>query len=54
MQLKGIYPIVPTPFLDQGEIDYPSIERLVEFMAQKKDTRWPCNAEWIPPPGTVQ
>ena len=36
MQLKGIYPIVPTPFLDQGEIDYPSIERLVEFMAQKK------------------
>jgi 4-hydroxy-tetrahydrodipicolinate synthase len=35
MQLKGIYPIVPTPFLDQGEIDYPSIERLVEFMAQK-------------------
>ena len=36
MQLKGIYPIVPTPFLDQGEIDYPSIERLVEFMAQKR------------------
>jgi 4-hydroxy-tetrahydrodipicolinate synthase len=36
MQLRGIYPIVPTPFLDQGQIDYPSIERLVEFMAQKK------------------
>ncbi|MCB2148374.1 MAG: dihydrodipicolinate synthase family protein [Deltaproteobacteria bacterium] len=36
MHLKGIYPIVPTPFLDQGEIDYSSIERLVEFMAQKK------------------
>jgi len=35
MHLQGIYPIVPTPFLDQGEIDYPSIERLVEFMAQK-------------------
>jgi len=35
MHLKGIYPIVPTPFLDRGEIDYPSIERLVEFMAQK-------------------
>ena len=35
MHLKGIYPIVPTPFLDQGEIDYPSIQRLVEFMAQK-------------------
>jgi 4-hydroxy-tetrahydrodipicolinate synthase len=36
MDLKGIYPIVPTPFLDGGEIDYPSIARLVEFMAQKK------------------
>ena len=33
---KGIYLIVSTPFLDQGEIDYFSIERLVEFMAQKK------------------
>lgn len=36
MHLKGIYPIVPTPFLDNGEIDYPSIERLVAFMAPKK------------------
>jgi 4-hydroxy-tetrahydrodipicolinate synthase len=36
MELKGIYPIVPTPFLDQGEIDYPSIERLVKFMVQKR------------------
>jgi 4-hydroxy-tetrahydrodipicolinate synthase len=36
MGLRGIYPIVPTPFLDNGEIDYPSIERLVAFMAQKK------------------
>ena len=36
MHLKGIYPIVPTPFLDQGEIDYSSIERLVEFMEKKK------------------
>ncbi len=36
MHLKGIYPIVPTPFLDQGDVDYPSIERLVDFMAQKK------------------
>ena len=35
MELKGIYPIVPTPFLDNGEVDYPSIERLVEFMAGK-------------------
>ena len=36
MHLKGIYPIVPTPFLDQGEIDYSSIERLVEFMEKKE------------------
>ena len=36
MELKGIYPIVPTPFIDQGDVDYPSIERLIEFMAQKR------------------
>lgn len=36
MELKGIFPIVPTPFLDNGDIDYPSIERLIEFMAQKQ------------------
>jgi 4-hydroxy-tetrahydrodipicolinate synthase len=36
MQLAGIYPIVPTPFLDQGEIDFASIERLIDFMAQKR------------------
>lgn len=36
MQLNGIYPIVPTPFLDNGDVDYPSIGRLVEFMALKK------------------
>jgi 4-hydroxy-tetrahydrodipicolinate synthase len=35
MALKGIYPIVPTPFLDNGAVDYPSIERLVDFMAAK-------------------
>ena len=36
MTLSGIYPIVPTPFLDNGQIDFPSIERLVDFMAGKK------------------
>jgi 4-hydroxy-tetrahydrodipicolinate synthase len=36
MILEGIYPIVPTPFLDDGRIDLPSIERLVAFMAEKK------------------
>jgi len=35
MILHGIYPIVPTPFLDNGDVDYPSIERLIEFMSAK-------------------
>jgi 4-hydroxy-tetrahydrodipicolinate synthase len=35
MELKGIYPIVPTPFLDNGAVDYPSIQRLIAFMAAK-------------------
>jgi 4-hydroxy-tetrahydrodipicolinate synthase len=35
MTLKGIFPIVPTPFLDNGAVDYPSIERLIDFMAAK-------------------
>ena len=36
MELQGIYPIVPTPFLDNGEVDYASIERLIDFMTAKK------------------
>lgn len=36
MELKGIYPIVPTPFLDNGDVDYFSIERLIDCMAAKK------------------
>ena len=36
MRLEGIYPIVPTPFLDSGDIDLASVDRLVEFMAHKK------------------
>ena len=36
MDLKGIYPIVPTPFHENGEVDYDSIERLIDFMAAKK------------------
>lgn len=35
MELEGIYPIVPTPFLDNGAVDYPSIQRLIAFMAAK-------------------
>jgi len=36
MELQGIYPIVPTPFLDDGAVDYASIERLIDFMAARK------------------
>ena len=36
MELKGIYPIVPTPFHEDGAVDYASIERLVELMAGNK------------------
>ncbi len=28
---KGVYPIAPTPFLDDGTIDFGSIDRLVAF-----------------------
>lgn len=28
---KGVYPIAPTPFFDDGRIDYTSIDRLVDF-----------------------
>jgi 4-hydroxy-tetrahydrodipicolinate synthase len=28
---NGVYAIAPTPFLDKGEIDYPSIDRLIDF-----------------------
>ena len=31
-RMKGICPILPTPFLDNGEVDYESLKNLVEFM----------------------
>src|SRR5262249_12212923 len=31
---KGVYPIAATPFTDTGEIDWPSVDRLVEFYLQ--------------------
>ncbi len=36
MILQGIYPIVPTPFLDDGSLDPASIERLIAFMAARR------------------
>jgi 4-hydroxy-tetrahydrodipicolinate synthase len=30
-QARGVFPIAPTPFLDDGSIDHASIDRLVDF-----------------------
>ena len=30
-QARGVYPIAPTPFLDDGRIDTASIDRLTDF-----------------------
>ena len=35
MKLKGVYPIVPTPFDETGRICRASIEALAEFLVQK-------------------
>jgi 4-hydroxy-tetrahydrodipicolinate synthase len=29
-KIEGIIPVMLTPFSDQGEIDYPGLERLIE------------------------
>jgi len=31
---KGVYPIAPTPFLDDGAIDFESVDRLTDFYLQ--------------------
>ena len=36
MELKGIYPIVPTPFDSDGKVDLGSIERLVQYLMDRK------------------
>ncbi len=35
MDLKGIYPIVPTPFDPSGDVDLKSIDALTSFMARR-------------------
>jgi 4-hydroxy-tetrahydrodipicolinate synthase len=35
MQLEGIYPVVPTPFEENGDVDHESIEKLTAFMIEK-------------------
>lgn len=32
---KGVYVIAATPFLDNGEIDWPSVDRMVDFYEEK-------------------
>jgi 4-hydroxy-tetrahydrodipicolinate synthase len=31
---QGVYPIAPTPFFDDGRIDYGSVDRIVDFYLQ--------------------
>ena len=31
---QGVYPIAPTPFFDDGSIDFASVDRLADFYAQ--------------------
>ena len=33
---KGVYPIAPTPFTEQGAIDWASVDRMVEFYLRAK------------------
>ena len=33
MNAKGVYPILPTPFTPDGQLDHPSLKRLIDYMA---------------------
>ncbi len=33
--LKGVFPIVVTPFLDNGEVDYESFDRLIDHLLEQ-------------------
>jgi 4-hydroxy-tetrahydrodipicolinate synthase len=33
---QGVYPIAPTPFTEQGDIDWPSVDRMIEFYLRAK------------------
>jgi 4-hydroxy-tetrahydrodipicolinate synthase len=32
--IKGVFPICPTPFLDNGDVDIETFERLVDFYVE--------------------
>ena len=44
MELKGICPIIATPFTRTGEVDYESLEREVSFMADNGCHGVTCSA----------
>ena len=33
---KGVYPIAPTPFTDRGDIDWPSVDLMIDFYLRAK------------------
>jgi 4-hydroxy-tetrahydrodipicolinate synthase len=34
-KIEGIIPVMLTPFTDEGEIDYPGLERLIQWYLDK-------------------
>jgi 4-hydroxy-tetrahydrodipicolinate synthase len=33
---KGVFPIAPTPFTDRGDIDWPSVDQMIDFYVRAK------------------
>jgi 4-hydroxy-tetrahydrodipicolinate synthase len=33
---KGVYPIAPTPFTERGDIDWPSVDQMIDFYVRAK------------------
>ena len=38
MSVKGVYPILPTPFTESGELDIDSLRRLIDFQKEARVT----------------
>jgi len=36
LKLAGVYPVIPTPFLDNEEIDFKGLENILEYALEKK------------------
>ena len=39
-KVEGNIPVMLTPFTDQGEIDYPGLERLIEWYSKRGGREW--------------